>query len=162
MTQIRRGVRRVRDVVVTKHVAIEPTGANPIDSVLWIPVALLICDKKAAIGIQTDPVCRTKTVGQNLGGLAVGRNLEQRPMMGDQRGQRVPRTFGVIEIPIVVALQTHGELMEVVCYLVVIVEILIPVRLTVAVEVMQDADLISTANVNLPVNNLHPERLEEA
>ena len=68
----------------------------------------------------------------------------------------------VIEIPIVVALQTHGELMEVVCYLVVIVEILIPVRLTVAVEVMQDADLISTANVNLPVNNLHPERLEEA
>ena len=51
--------------------------------------------------------------------------------------------------------------MEVLGHLVVVVEALVEVGLAVAVEVVQDHDLVAAGDVDLAVDDLQPQRLEQ-
>ena len=64
-------------------------------------------------------------------------------------------------MPVRVGLQAHRELVEVLRHLVVVVEALVEVGLAVAVEVVQPHDLVAAADVDRPVAELQPERLEQ-
>ena len=66
--------------------------------------------------------------------------------------------LGVVEIALGVGLQIHGEFVEMLGDLVIVVEVLIKVGLTVSVEVAQADDLIAAADVDRLVDHLEAQR----
>ena len=84
------------------------------------------------------------------------------PWCGTSAGNAVAGGLGVIEIPLGVGLQVHGELVEMLGHLVVVVEILIKVGLAVSVQVVKPDDLVAAADVDLALDDLQPQRLEQA
>ena len=81
-------------------------------------------------------------------------------MMRYHRVQGMPSAFAVIKTPRRISLQVHGELMEVLGDLVIVVEILIEIDFAVAIEIMKANNLISAGNVDLTIYNLQAERLK--
>ena len=82
-------------------------------------------------------------------------------MLRDERGLGVAGGLGVVEVALGVGLEVHRELVEMLGHLVVVVEVLIKVGLAVAVEVVEDRDLVAAADVDPAVEHLQPQRLKE-
>jgi len=82
-------------------------------------------------------------------------------MLRHYRRQCVPATLGVVEVAVRVGLQSHGELMKVFRYLVVVIKTLVEVRFIVAVEIVETHDLIATTYINVPVAEFEPKRLKQ-
>ena len=83
-------------------------------------------------------------------------------MVGHQRRQPVAGGLGVVEVPLGVGLQVHGELVEMLGHLVIVVEVLIKVDLAVSVQVVKPDDLVAAADVDLALDDLQSQRLEQA
>ena len=124
-------------------------------------MAFLIGHDESAVGVDADAVRCAKTVGDNVGPRAVAAHSQQRAVMWNQRFERMAGRFRVIEIALCIGLQAHGEFVEVFGHLVVVVEVFEVVDLSVAVQVVQDADLIATGDVDFALNNLHAQLLKQ-
>jgi hypothetical protein len=148
--------------MIAEHVSVEPTGRDPIDPILRVPVPLLVGDDERAIGIEADTVGCAKTGRKDVGPRAVFAHAKQRPVMRHDRRQRVASGFRVVEISGRVGLKAHREFVEVFGHLVVVVEILVEVRFAVTVEVVQDDDLIAAGDVDSVIDDLEAKRLEQA
>ena len=105
--------------------------------------------KNVPSGIDANAVGRPKAGGHDVGLQAVLAHAQERAVVRHDGRQRMPATLAVVEIAGRVGLQTHREFVEVLRHLVVVVEALVEVDLAVAVEVVQDDDLIAAADVNL-------------
>ncbi len=83
-------------------------------------------------------------------------------MMRHEGRARVPSTFSIVEIALFICLQTHREFVEVFRDLVIAVEVLVEIRFSVSVEIVQANDLIPTAHKYVVADQLHPERLKQS
>ena len=83
-------------------------------------------------------------------------------MMFDQLRARVPCALGVVEIPIIICLQTHSEFVEVFSDLMITVEGFVEVCFAVTVQIMESNELIAAGNKYLTITQLYAKRLEEA
>ena len=83
-------------------------------------------------------------------------------MLGNDRILRMAPTLGVVEIASGIGLEVHGEFMEVLGNLRVIVEILVMVGLSIAVQVSENGDLVAAQHIDGFIYDLEPERLEQA
>ena len=83
-------------------------------------------------------------------------------MMGDEGGLRVAGTFGVVKISFSVALQSHGELVEVLGHLVVIVEVADVIDFTIGIVIVQFGDLIAAADEDGVIYDFDAERLKQS
>src|SRR5947208_3128706 len=101
----------------------------------------LVGDEKGAVGIDTDPIGRAKTGGNDTCTAAIFAHPQECTVMGDDGSQGMATAFPVIKIARLVRLQTHGELVEVFGHLMVIVEVLIEVDFSVAIEIMKADNL---------------------
>ena len=117
--------------------------------------------KKVPSGLRQTPLGARKPVARISVGPPSLPILQQRAVLRHDGRQAVPRRLGVIEVPLGVDLEAHGELVEVLGDLVVAVEALVEVGLAVAVEVAEADDLVAAADVDLPVDDLQPQRLEQ-
>ena len=79
-----------------------------------------------------------------------------------QSRQGMAATLGVVEVAFRVGLQSHGELMEVLGYLVVVVEALVVVHLAVTVQIVQTYNLITATDVDASLAQFQTKRLEQA
>ena len=125
-------------------------------------MAFLVGDKKAAVVVQADAVGGAKSIGENVGALAVGAHAQERAVVRHERGQRVAGGLGVIKISRRINLQAHREFVEVLGDLVVAVEAFEEVDLAVAVEVAQAHELIAAGDEKFVAAEFHAERLKES
>ena len=153
------GVLLVRHV--RHHVAVEPAGPDPVDPVHRRPVTFLVGRYEAAIVVERQAIGGAEPVGHDLAGRAVGRNADDRTVLRNHRGQRVPGALHVVEVAPLVGLQVHGELVEVLGDLRVVVEVLVEVGLTVVVQVDQVSDLVAAEHIDPVVDNLQAQRLKQ-
>src|SRR5262245_12482382 len=121
--------------MVTHHVPIKPTGAHPIDPILWRPMALLVTDHERAVAIDANAIRSTESTGDDLSFRAVSADFEQGPVLRHQRVLGMPASLGVIEVSGLICLQIHGEFVEMLRDLSVVVETLVEVRFAITVEI---------------------------
>ena len=112
-------------------------------------------------GVDTHAVGSAEACGEDVRFGAILADAQQGAVLRHDRFQGVASCLGVVEIPFRIGLQAHGELVEMFRHLMVVVEALVKVRFAVAVEIVQDHDLIAAAHVDLLLNDLQSERLEE-
>ena len=122
----------------------------------------LVGNDECAIGIQANSISGAKTVRQNVRLAAILANSQQRPVVWHERCFCVARRLGVVKIPLLIGLQSHRELMKVIGDLMVAIKALVEICFTIAVEVIQDANLIATRNINASINNPHAKWLEKS
>ena len=70
--------------------------------------------------------------------------------------------LGVIKISLAIRLQTHGELVEMLGDLVVVVEVLDEVDFAVPIEIAEPRNLVATSYVNRLIHNFYAERLKKS
>ena len=143
------------------HVAVEGSRLDPVDPVLRRPVPFLVGHDHAPVRVDHEAVRCPETVGDDLGRGAVGGDLEDRPVLGHAGVEVVSRALGVVEVALRVRFQAHGELVEVRRRLGVVVEGLVVVCLTVAVQVVEAGDLVAGRDEDLPAPRVHAKRLVE-
>ena len=122
----------------------------------------LIGDHEGTIGIEADAIGRAETTGEDFGRLAILRDFDERAVMRHDGLQRMPRTFGVVEIALRVRLQAHREFMKVLGDLMIAVEAFVEVGFLVAIEIAQHHELIAARQVNRVIDPLEAERLKQA
>ena len=82
-------------------------------------------------------------------------------MLRNDRILRMAPALGVVEIASGIGLEVHGEFMEVLGNLRVIVEILIMVSFAIAVQIPENGDLVAAQNIDGFIDDLEAERLEQ-
>ena len=146
--RLHRRVGCIRHIVITPHVAVEPAPLDPVDPVLGDPEPFLVGEEEGPVGVETHAVGSPEPRRQDLGRTTALADLQQGPVLRDDRFQAVPGRLGVIEVTLGVDLQAHRELVEMLGDLVVAVEALVEVGLAVAVEVAEADDLVAAADVD--------------
>src|SRR5262245_32988154 len=101
---------------------------NQVDAILRQPKAFLIGEEKRSVGIETDAVGSAKAGGENIRARAVRADPQKGPMVRHQGFKSMPGGPGVVEIPFRIRLEAHGEFMEVIRHLMVIVEVLVKIN----------------------------------
>ena len=119
-------------------------------------------EKKSAVGIHRDPVGRSKTAGKYLRLGAVPADPDERAMLRHDGRQRVTGAFGVVEVAGGVGLQVHGEFVEMLGHLRVVVEVLVEVGFAIAVKIDKAGDLIAAKHVDLLIDDLQSQRLKQS
>ena len=83
-------------------------------------------------------------------------------MVRHHRGQGVPGRLGIIEVALRVGLQAHRELVEVLGHLVIVVEALVEVDLTVAIEVVEHGKLVAACDMDPAIDMPDAQGLEHS
>src|SRR5205823_1008795 len=122
---------------------------DQVDAVGGRPEAFLIGGGDLAVGSDADAVGGAEAVGDYFRLRAVTGDFEQRAMLGNDGVERVAGGLGVVKIALSVGLQTHGEFVEMLGHLCVIVDALIEVDFAVAVEIMKAGELVAAEDVYL-------------
>ena len=148
--------------MVTEHVSVEPTLLDVVDAVLRVPVSFLVSHDEGPVRVDADTVCCAEAIRDDFGLLTVLADSQQGAVVGYQCGLGVTGRLGVVEVARFICLQAHREFMEVVSDLMIVVEALKVVDFIVAIQVVQDAELITTGDVDLVVYDLDAQWLEQA
>ena len=125
-------------------------------------MAFLVGHNEGSVRIQTDAIGGAEAGGKDVSLGAIGRNAKQGPVVRHQRVFGVACGLSVIEVALVIGLEAHGELVEVLGDLVVVVEALDVINRFVTIQVVKSGQLIAAGDVDLAVYDLETERLEEA
>ena len=131
---------------VAEHVAVEAPHLHPIDPVFRSPKTFLIGHEKTAVRIETHSVGGPETGCQDIRLETIGPHPEQCSVVRHHRIQGVATGLGIIQVARLIGLQTHGEFVEVLGDLVVVVEIADEIDLPVAVQILDSSDLIAAGD----------------
>ncbi len=126
---------RVSTGYIGTHVAVETALLDEIDAVLWCPVAFLIAGKKGAVAIDRHTIGRAKAIGNAPALGAVLADLGDGPVMRHQAVLGMTGSLGEIKIARGVRLQIHRKLVEMLGYLMVIVEIFVEIHLAIIIGI---------------------------
>ena len=159
---LHRGIRGVGDVGVAEHVAVEAAGFHAVDAVLRRPVAFLVGHEETAVVVDGNAVGRAETRREDVRAGAVGADPQQRAVVRHHAVECVARGLGVVEIPLLIRLQAHCELMEMLGDLMVVVEAFDEIGFPVAVQVAQACELIPAGDEQVIATEFHAEGLEQA
>src|SRR5690606_17861476 len=95
-----------------------------------------------------------KTGRDNVRSFAVCADSQQRSVMRYHRRQRMAARLRIVEIALLIRLQSHRKLMEVLCHLMVVVKTLVEVDFAIAVQIMQHRQLIAANDMDLIMDDL--------
>ena len=162
-----------RGIVVRRHgrlvrrvpVAVEAVFLHPVEAAGGAPVAVVVARRELALRAEPGPRARADAGRDDLELLSVLRDLEHAAVVAGDRAARevrAQRALHVIEVPLRVGVEVHRELVVVPPLRAVVVEVLVEVRLAVAVEVAEDRHLVARDHVDQAVHDLEPARLEKS
>ena len=81
--------------------------------------------------------------------------------MGDQGWASVASTFGVVEIALIIDLQSHREFVEMLGNLVVRIESFVEVHFSVSIKIMETYELVAASYEDLSIHQLYAEWLKQ-
>ena len=168
----REGLRRLGAMVHSERAEEGRLGcgcageADPVDAAHGSPDAFVVAGGDLAARADAAAVRRAQAGGDDIEPRAVRAHAQHAAVM---RPGGVPlvraferRVFAKVKVARGVRLQVGGELVVVRRAAHVVVEVLVVVRLAVAVQIVQPRDLVAPEDVYFLPHDLQPERLEES